>query len=84
MDEGIKKCFPEYLMMGYRFQMVRLVTSSICFSIPSSSCGKKFIPVLLSISSTGTAKLLSCEEDPEFESMNPITLGFDPPLKAIF
>ena len=83
MDEGIKKCFLGYLMMGYMFQMVRFSTPSIWFSIPSSSCGKKFIPVLLSISSTVTAKFLSGDDDPEFESMKPMTLGLDPPLKAI-
>ncbi len=59
------------------------MVNSIWFSWLSSNCGKKLMPVLLSISSTVTAKLLTCEDDPEFESINPITFGLLPPLKAI-
>jgi hypothetical protein len=57
--------------------------ASIWFSRLSSSCGKKFISVLFSISSTVTAKLLTGEEDPEFERIKPITFGLLPPLNAI-
>jgi hypothetical protein len=41
------------------------------------------IPVLLSISSTDTVKLLTGEDDPELGRMNPIIFGLDPILNAI-
>jgi hypothetical protein len=67
----------------YRFQPLKFTSLSILFSTLSSSCGKKSIPVLLSISSIVAAKTLIGEDDPELDKMNPIIFGLEPPLNAI-